>query len=110
MPNKEFGIKMGTWIYGWSAPEKAYQGIGSSLGVDELKGGEKNVVRGANFPKPPVVNISYTSGSGKNEKTSSVTRFCSPDRIGDVLDGSLRGKTIQVDDKSYKIKSVALKR
>lgn len=105
---KDFFISMGKWKYAWSTRAGAYDGIASSLGVKEVGAGEQDVVYGANFPKPPVVRISYIEGSGANATVRSVTRFCSPDNIKNVLNGSLRGKTIEVDEKSYRIDSVSL--
>lgn len=105
---KDFFVSMGKWKYAWSTRSGAYDGIAASLGVKEVGASEQDVVYGANYPKPPQVRISYIIGTGANAKVQSVTRFCSPDKIKDVLNGSLRGKTIEVDEKSYRIDSVSL--
>lgn len=89
--------------YGWNTNPKNYEGLDDELGISELDKDEaaKNVVFGANKPKPPRVRISYgkkvtVNGVETLERKGSRTIYCDPDKVGRILGGSMRGKAIQV--------------
>lgn len=78
--------------FGFSAPENAYDGIGDELGVVKISDNNsaKGILFGANYPKPPRVRLSGTDPSGLlPDKLVSATRYCDPDKLGRVLNGSL---------------------
>ena len=95
---KIYYIQMGSQLkYGWRAQESAYSGIATQLGVKAGSSTTKGIVFGANGGKPPRVRINLQSGK-------SVIRFCSPDKMADVLiNGTLIGKSY----KTTKICSVS---
>ena len=91
---------VGETKYGWRTAPYKVEGIADELGILPVKTSDK-VVYGANQPKPPRVRIQW----GKNENVGgeevfivegSRTIFCDTDKLGQVLNGSLRGKTMKV--------------
>ncbi|MEO1211081.1 MAG: hypothetical protein AAFX78_16265 [Cyanobacteria bacterium J06638_20] len=95
--------------FGFTAPDDAYDGIADQLGITKL--GENDSARGisfgTNYPKPPRVRITYRAanvgGGTANDVTRSVTRFCDPDKLGQVLNGGLENNRITVSGRQYPI-------
>jgi len=97
--------------FGFTAPDDAYEGIGDELGIIKLKEGadRKGILFGANYPRPAKVRINYVDknfGKG-NDRKKSVTRYCDPDKLGRVLNGSLNKTKINVRGVKYAISSVS---
>ena len=96
--------------FGFQAPENAYDGIGDELGVVKItdNASARGILFGANYPKPPRVRLSGTDPSGLlPDKNVSAVRYCDPDKVGRVLNGSLndavcttRGGQFQVNQAS----------
>lgn len=96
MAHKRFFIQLGSggvaglgggFKYAFWAEENSYKNIDQKLGVKEPQEGEKGLVFGANSPKPPVVYLKLDNGK-------TARRFCDPDSLGDVLNGSLNGSEV----------------
>lgn len=107
--------------FGFTAPNDAYKNIGDELGVTKLDGeggltesDQRGIVFGANRPRPPRVRISYKvpnlGGGTANDNIRSVTRYCDPNKLGAVLNGSIRDKQINVDGNDYDIAGVSTPR
>lgn len=78
--------------FGFSAPENAYDGIADELGVVKISDNNsaKGILFGANYPKPPRVRLSGNDPNGLlPDKLVSAVRYCDPDKLGRVLNGSL---------------------
>lgn len=92
---------LGAVKFGFRAPDYAYDDIGAGLGVVEIADNNRSgVIYGANSPRPVKVRIQFTRGglSGIGDSSGSVVRFCEPDKLNDVLFGSLNGKTVKTRD------------
>ena len=109
----EFYVRIGGAVgdvgeikYGFVAPKDAYENIADELGVITIDGDDsaRGVVFGANRPKPPQVSISYKSGT----KRGSTKRFCDVDKLGRVLNGSLRDAKIKVAGSEFDITGVTM--
>ena len=96
--------------FGFVAPEDAYEGIADELGVTKIKEKDdaKGVLFGANYPKPPKVRINYVDTRIGADAVRSTTRYCDPDKIGRVLNGSLNESVIIVGGETHNIKSVSM--
>jgi hypothetical protein len=89
---------LGAIRFGFRAPDYAYDDIASGLGVTEVKDNDRTgIVYGCNQPRPVKVRITFTRGglSGLGKSSGTVVRFCEPDKLNDVLFGSLNGKTVK---------------
>lgn len=117
----EFFVKLGGAVadigeikFGFVAPKKAYEGIKDELGVTQIgeDNSAKGVVFGANRPVPPRVRIAYKKNEGgrgsTRSKGGSTTRYCDPDKLGRVLNGSLRDATINIAGTDFEVKSVSM--
>jgi hypothetical protein len=91
--------------YGFRAPIEAYKDIQEELGVVHITDAisAKGVAFGINSPRAPKVRINYTF----EQSRGAITRFCSPSKLGQLLIGSLNGKTILVSGKKVQITSVS---
>lgn len=115
--NAKYYVKIGGAVgdvgearFGFSAPENAYNGIGDELGVVKItdNASARGILFGANYPKPPRVRLSGNDPSGLlPDKLVSAVRYCDPDKLGRVLNGSLndavcttRGGQFQVNQAS----------
>jgi hypothetical protein len=110
---------------GFRAPKHAYDNIGSAMGVVTADDSTQGVVYGANSPKPAKVRISYKKGlisaitgdTGNaltellgSQLSGSATRWCEPDKIGDVTVGkALNKQTVRVGLFEYEIDEVTIK-
>lgn len=95
--------------FGFYAPDTAYDNIGDELGVKKIRDSRdaKGIVFGANSPKPPRVRITYLDKNIGADATRSVTRYCDPDKVGRVLNGSINDKKIKVRGTNFNIQSVS---
>lgn len=91
-------IKLGSGIggavapvkYAFRAPEDAYKGLESALGVIKAKENEGGLVFGANSPKPARVRINFEGGG-------STERFCDPAKLeGVTIGGKLNKKKVEI--------------
>ena len=97
--------------YGFHAPDDAYDGIADELGVTKLSdnASARGVAFGINSPKPPRVRLSgEVTAIGSTTRTKSAVRFCDPDKVGSVLNGSLNDATVKVGDVSIKINQASM--
>ncbi|NJL48732.1 MAG: hypothetical protein HC929_16190 [Leptolyngbyaceae cyanobacterium SM2_5_2] len=82
-------IELGGINYGFAVPKDSYKGIETLLGVKKVASNTKNVVYGANSPKPPRVRI-------RTENGKSYTRFIDSKKIDSaIVDSGLIGKTLR---------------
>lgn len=93
---------VGELRFGFNAPAYCYANIGDELGISKLAASGNGNVSFGGRPKPPRVRISYSiavagtaAGGTDNDVDKSVIRFCDPDKLGQVLGGSLRGKKLK---------------
>lgn len=96
--------------YGFHAPSSAYQGVADELGVVALTDNDsaRGVAFGINSPKPPRVRLSGPIQGGLNGVSGSVIRFCDPDKVGQVLNGSLNNATVQSGDRTIQINQATM--
>ncbi|NEP19613.1 MAG: hypothetical protein F6J97_22435 [Leptolyngbya sp. SIO4C1] len=117
----EFYVKLGGAVgdvgeikFGFVAPKKAYEGIKDELGVIQIGEDQsaRGVVFGANRPTPPRVRITYKKNEGGRGSTrsrgGSTVRYCDPDKVGRVLNGSLRDAPINVAGTDFEVKAVSM--
>ena len=86
------------------------------MGVNKSTDTTQGVVFGCNRPKPIPVRINFRTGNasglfGSSNATRSVTRWCEPDKIGDVTTGgAINGKKIKIgaNGTEYDINSVGI--
>jgi hypothetical protein len=98
---------VGAMRYAWRGKKNAYKNIGDAMGVVTAKDTDSGLMFGANSPRPALVRIGYTAADGSSK---SVTRFCEPDKIGDVTTGGkINGKKITVGGTEFNINSCTLK-
>ncbi|MEM8603775.1 MAG: hypothetical protein AAGF24_08065 [Cyanobacteria bacterium P01_H01_bin.121] len=120
-PRAKFYVRIGGALgdvgeakFGFRAPADAYDGIGDELGVTKLTNNSsaRGVLFGANYPKPPKVRISYRDsnlgGGATNDVLGSAFRYCDPDKLGAILNGSLNDAKIKVNGKEYSVDSVSI--
>jgi hypothetical protein len=97
--------KLGKVIkYAWRVAGDTLSGskVRAALGIIKAKEGEKDLVFGANSPKPAKVRINFEGGG-------STESFCSPDKLTDVtVNGTMNKMTWDVEGKfkNKKISSV----
>jgi hypothetical protein len=110
MASTTYYIKIGSGIggaiapfkYAFRAPDDAYKGLETALGVVKAKEAEGGLVYGANSPKPARVRINFEGGG-------STTRFCDPSKLeGATIGGKLNRKTVNISQRfrNKKISSV----
>jgi hypothetical protein len=106
---------IGAIRWGFRAPKDVYKNIGGDLGVFQVQDNDRSgIVYGANNPRPVRVRIRYLDaqpgGGEQNDILRSVVRFCEPDKLNDVLFGSINGKKVFVNgvDKEFDIESVTI--
>lgn len=108
MATKKFYVRLGGAVgdvgeikYGFYANEVIYEGIKDELGVVEISddASARGVAFGINTPKPPRVRLSGelegAGGAVSEGRSYSVVRFCDPDKLGRVLNGSLNNATVK---------------
>lgn len=105
---------LGAVRFGFRAPDYAYDDIAAGLGVTEVADNNNTgIVYGANNPRPVKVRLSFTRGglSGIGDSSGSVIRFCEPDKLNEVLFGSLNAKTVKTSDSimGHAINNVTIK-
>lgn len=97
--------------FGFVAPKESYENIKDELGVVEISdaASARGILFGANYPRPPKVRINYesTNTSGRKKK-GSTTRYCDPDKIGRVLNGSLNDAKITIAGTEFNIVQVSV--
>jgi hypothetical protein len=80
-------MKIGNVNIGWYAPKEAYKNIAAQVGA-KVNSTDKELVFGANSPKPVVVRFNLEGGR-------SATRFVHPDKIASVcFQNSCKGKIL----------------
>ena len=96
--------------FGFVAPKEAYEGIAAELGVNDISENSdaRGIAFGIDYPKPPRVRINFKGTGNNNRKKSSTTRYCDPDKIGRVLNGSLNDEQITVAGTKFNITSVSM--
>ena len=100
--------------FGFTAPDYAYENIGTDLGVTKLSGSNdrRGVVFGANYPRPPRIRVTYKQGNlgggTGNDVPRSAIRYCDPDKVGQVLNGALNDKKVKVRNTEYSIVSTSI--
>ncbi|MEO1592005.1 MAG: hypothetical protein AAFU71_12020 [Cyanobacteria bacterium J06632_22] len=96
--------------FGFLAPKESYEGIADELGVVEVNDNDsaRGVLFGANFPRPPKVRINYKGTGTNSRKKGSTTRYCDPDKIGRVLNGSLNNAKIKIAGTEFDIVQVSV--
>ena len=113
--NLSFYINLGGSIanvgavrYGFRAPALAYDNIGDTMGVVKVDASTQWVMYGANSPRPSKVRIVYQKSTTIKRST---TRFCEPDKIGDVTVGQLLGgKQVFVSATAYPVLAATIGR
>lgn len=107
---------IGELKFGFYGPDKAYDGIGRTLGVTKIGGNNsaRGIAFGVNSPKPPQVRISYgrarLGGGTGNDLRRSTIRYCDTDNLGRVLGGALNNNRVTVAGTAYPINSVSMAR
>lgn len=96
--------------YGFHAPDDAYDNIADELGVTKLTDNDsaRGVAFGINSPKPPRVRLSGEYRELGDNDPGSCTRFCDPDKVGRVLNGSLNDATAKVGGKILTINQASM--
>ena len=100
--------------FGFSAPDYAYDNIGDELGVIKISDNNsaRGILFGANYPKPPRVRLSSidpNSGGGQaNDLNKSAVRYCDPDKLGQVLNGSLNDAVCQTRGGDFLVNQVSM--
>ncbi|NEP17822.1 MAG: hypothetical protein F6J97_13105 [Leptolyngbya sp. SIO4C1] len=94
--------------FGFVAPKVAYENIADELGVISIDddSSARGILFGGNYPKPPVVRISTKKLS--NGTVRSAKRYCDPDKVGRVLNGSLNNQKIKINSREYDIRQVSM--
>lgn len=94
---------VGAIRWGFKAPKDTYKNTAGGLGVNLVTDADRSgIVYGANQPRPVRVRIAYKQGQllggTANDLVRSVRRFCEPDKLNEVLFGSLNGTKVFVVD------------
>ena len=99
MANAKYWVRIGGAVgdigesrFGFQAPDYAYDNIADELGVTRISDNNsaRGILFGANYPKPPKVRLSGTDPNLVGaDRAKSAVRYCDPDRLGRVLNGSL---------------------
>ena len=115
--SQRFYVKLGGAVgdvgearFGFVAPAEAYENIADELGVVEINddASARGVLFGANYPTPPKVRISYQGTGNNSRKKGSTIRYCDPDKIGRVLNGSLNNAKIKIAGTEFDIIQVSM--
>lgn len=115
--SKKFFVRIGGAVgdvgeikYGFRAPERAYEDIKDELGVTELSdnASARGVAFGINSPKPPKVRLSGIDPELGDDEPISAVRFCDPDKLGRVLNGSLNDAVCRTGNRDFFINSVSM--
>lgn len=110
--NKKFYVRIGGAVgdvgearFGFRAPDYAYDNIADELGVVELtdNASARGVLFGANNPKPPKVRLSGIDPELGDDEPVSATRYCDPDKLGRVLNGSLNDAVCKTRGRQFLI-------
>lgn len=96
--------------FGFRAPDYAYDGIADELGITKLtdNASARGVLFGANYPKPPRVRLSGVDPNLGEDKRVSAVRYCDPDKLGRVLNGSLNDATCKTRNSEFLIDQVSM--
>ena len=94
---------LGAIRWGFRAPKDTYKNVAAGLGVNLVDDTNRTgIVYGANQPRPVRVRVMYKAanagGGTGNDVARGVRRFCEPDKLNEVLFGSLNGQKIFVVD------------
>lgn len=117
MAHKKFYVRLGGAVgdvgeikYGFYADEEAYEGIADELGVVQIGDNDsaRGVAFGINTPRPPKVRLSGDIQGSSSNRSGSVTRFCDPDKLGRVLNGSLNDATVKSGARTIKINQASM--
>ena len=82
-------VKLGAVKYAFVTQDENYKGLEKELGVIKAKENERDLVFGANRPKPATVRINFEGGG-------SCSRFCDPTKLENVVvKGTLNRKKVQ---------------
>ena len=93
--------------WGFKAPKDSYKNLAAGLGVTIVQDNDRSgITYGANSPRPVRVRIAYKAaqaggggaGGTANDISRAVRRFCEPDKLNEVLFGSLNGQKVAVVD------------
>ncbi|MEO1351323.1 MAG: hypothetical protein AAFW84_21355 [Cyanobacteria bacterium J06635_15] len=113
--SSRFFVKLGGAVgdigeikFGFVAPKSAYENIKDELGVVDIgeDSSARGILFGGNYPKPPVVRISTKKTT--NNTVRSAKRYCDPDKVGRVLNGSLNDAKIKINGREYDINQVSM--
>jgi len=97
--------------FGFSAPDYAYDGIADELGVVKISDNDsaRGILFGANYPKPPRVRLSGNDRQGLlPDKLEAAVRYCDPDKLGRVLNGSLNNATCKTRGGTFQVNQVSM--
>lgn len=117
MANAKYYVRIGGAVgdigearFGFSAPDYAYDGIGDELGVVKITDNDsaRGILFGANFPKPPKVRLSGIDPDLGNDVQRSAVRYCDPDKLGRVLNGSLNDATVRTRGGGIRINQASM--
>ena len=100
---KVYKVKVGNINLCWYAGDKDYDNIKEILGVSEPTEQDKDLVFGANRPRPIRLRINTADGT--------YYRFCDPEKAEAIVkDQTLKGKKIKVNGEEKEIKSASFPR
>lgn len=96
--------------YGFRAPLEAYENIKDELGVTQLtdNASARGVAFGINTPRPPKVRLSGIDPQIGDDESKSIVRFCDPDKLGRVLNGSLNDAVAKMASGDILINSASM--
>ena len=106
MARKTYYIPIGKINYAWTADEEKYKNIASVCGIKTASSSTKDLVFGANKPKPPRVRLNFEDGgTGGNVCRGSQIVFCAIDKLEDVVSGN---KLVGKKSNGFKIRSASM--
>ncbi len=76
--------------YAWGMSRRAWAKVKANapkFGIREATDADTDLIFGAQFPKPPRVASSITSGRGDSAKSLKVTTFCDPSNLDQIPRG-----------------------
>lgn len=91
MARATYYVEIGGSKYAWRAEEDKYKDIASAAGIKKATTKTKGLLFGSNTPKPARVRLNFEDGLINKDRSSQIV-FVNPSKVGDILDGSLRGK------------------